>query len=203
MHSYSINSSERWKILFFLAALSIGIVSIFKLLIQSYSIDASYITTPSAFAIYGLVYMAFDKYLWKIQVLKTIGIIQTPNISGCWEGEAKSSLDDFKEIFKFDLTIHQTWSNISLYLEAETKESISTMASINNTNPTISKIEWGFLSKNKPMYSKDEYMFYGVTRLNLNLVNNKVSDEVSGDYYTDVSRDSYGNILLKKSKKYG
>ncbi|UCE50179.1 MAG: hypothetical protein JSW47_08450 [Phycisphaerales bacterium] len=201
MHAYSINSPERWRVLFFIAAVSIALAKGLDLLLNTYwAFGADYFSIPSAFAIYGIFYAFFDKHLWKIGTLRTIGLIETPNFSGTWNGEATSSIDDYQSKYQFKITVHQTWAKISLYLEGDTRVSESTMAAMEKKNPTHSKIEWGFLSKNKPEYQENEYMFYGVTRLDLRMSkNHRVEDVVEGDYYTDKSRDSYGKITLTRA----
>lgn len=198
MHTYSINSPERWRILFFIAVVSIGLGNGLDFILNQYwELGAEYLSIPSAFAIYVGLYALFDKYLWKFKLFSKLGIIETPNFSGTWTGKAQSTLDAFESTYNFTLTVHQTWAKISIILEGDTRVSKSTMAAIEKTNPSFSKIEWGFLSKSKPMSYQDEGMFYGVTRLDLKTdESNKINNEIEGDYYTDRSRETYGKIVL-------
>jgi hypothetical protein len=66
MHTYSINSSERYKIPFILAGISIGLILLLKYKI----VLPSWIPVPGVFALYGILYGIFDKWLWKWGILE-------------------------------------------------------------------------------------------------------------------------------------
>ena len=59
-------------------------------------------------------------------------------------------------------------------------------------------IEWEYLSKKKPEFSDDEYMHYGMTRLELDTKNQDLL-VLRGDYFTDRSRHQYGQVEIKKA----
>lgn len=199
MKSYSINTSERLKVPFFLAVISIGITSLVTAMFKYTSVAyVSEFSVPSAFAIYGALYALFDKYLWKSAIFSKVGIITTTNINGKWNGHIKSSKDNYSSEFKVSATIYQTWTKMNIVVENKLSKSELVMAAMTITTPTRSNVSWEYLSKSHPEYSDDEYMHYGITRLEINLKGNKVISPLKGDYYADKSRNSYGSIELNK-----
>lgn len=62
------------------------------------------------------------------------------------------------------------------------------------------EISWEYMAKKKPQFSDDEYIHFGLTRIIGNFKNGKVTGELSGGYYTDRSRHSYGEIFLEKAR---
>src|SRR5882724_11275514 len=86
-HTYSTNLDERRYIPLLIAVLSIGCA----FLIAEH---VAYLTTffPSwifnppvdTMGLYGIFYLAFDRYGWKFPPLRWIGLVRTPNLSGKW-----------------------------------------------------------------------------------------------------------------------
>jgi hypothetical protein len=193
MHEYSINSKERLHVPFYLAVISIGLIHILKVIINL----PEWIPIPSAFAIYGGLYKLFDKYIWKWKWLRSTGLIQTPNMNGNWMMETTSSLTDYKITYEGRLCIGQTWTRISLFFEGSNATSTSQMASIAIQNHSLFALEWEYLSRKKPEYSREDYMHYGITRLQW--TGSDSMNTLEGDYYTDRSRHNYGEVKIKKA----
>lgn len=79
----------------------------------------------SAFAIFGLLMLCFDKKIWKISIVNRI--LDVPDFSGIWKGILVSSYDPQKEV-KVIMTISQTWTNISvlsMFFDSETDKKTS------------------------------------------------------------------------------
>jgi hypothetical protein len=192
MHTYSINSSERSKIPFMLAGISIGLILLLKYKI----VLPSWIPVPGVFALYGILYGVFDKWLWKWEFLSKIGLISTPNLNGTWKMLSRSSMNDYEKEYEGIITINQTWTSISIYLDGEKFSSISTMAGIDVKTDSIFTLKWEYLSQKKPKFSDKDYMHTGMTRV---LAENKTKPlTLKGDYFTDRSRHNYGSVTILK-----
>lgn len=79
----------------------------------------------SAFAIFGLLMLCFDKKIWKMPIVNKF--LDVPDFSGVWEGTLISSYDSQKEV-KVRMTITQTWTNISIlsmFSDSETDKKTS------------------------------------------------------------------------------
>jgi hypothetical protein len=192
MHEYSINSQERLHIPFFLAGTSISLAYLLKVIIH----PPEFVPIPSAFAIYGIFYKLFDKHIWKWKWIRSLGLIQTPNLNGNWIMETTSSKTEYKITYEGRLCIEQTWTRISLFFEGSSATSTSQMASISIQNHSLFTLEWEYLSKKKPEYSEEDYMHYGITRLQW--TGSDSMNSLEGDYYTDRSRHQYGQVTIKK-----
>ena len=193
MHEYSINSPERKQIPFYLTAISILLVYLLKVIFKL----PEWVPVPSAFAIYAVMYKLFDQFAWKWEIMNRIGLIHTPNLNGYWTMETTSSLSEYKIFYKGRLNVEQTWTRISLFFEGSNALSTSQMAAISIHNHSLFTLEWEYLSKKKPEFSDDEYMHFGITRVQWTGSDSKKSLE--GDYYTDRSRHQYGQVTIKKA----
>jgi hypothetical protein len=192
MHTYSINSPERSNIPFILAGISIGLILLLKYKI----VLPSWIPVPGVFALYGILYGIFNKWLWKWKFLSKTGLICTPNLNGTWEMLSKSSMNNYEKEYAGVVTINQTWTTISIYLDGEKFTSTSIMAGIDIKTDAIFTLKWEYLSRKKPEFSDKDYMHTGMTRV---LAENKSKPlQLKGDYFTDRSRHNYGSVIMYK-----
>ena len=197
MHSYSVDFIERRNIPFYIAAAAATyalktIVDYFK-----FNFDTgAYI--PSGFAAYGLIYILFDKYLWKFGALRRIGLVSTPDLSGVWSGELKSSLSDLTRTLQITVRIHQTWTAMRVTLDTDKSFSASEMSCIRAVSITEFEFRWEYRAESKE--GAEPFAHRGVTNLRLQLREGKVQPEMRGDYYTQHGRDTNGTIFLKRTE---
>ena len=110
MHTYSINSDKRIKVILMMILISIIITPGFNFLLNKVSnvvsnndtlkdivetID-SFVYNIKQFSvlfIFGIIYFLYDRYLWKIKIFK-FKFSSIPNLSGIWKGQFKSSWKD-------------------------------------------------------------------------------------------------------------
>jgi hypothetical protein len=193
MHEYSINSQERLHMPFFIAGASILLIYLLKVMVHL----SEWIPIPSAFAFYAALHKLFDKHIWKWKALRSIGLIQTPDMNGNWIMETTSSKTNYETTYEGRLCIEQTWTRISLFFEGSNAISTSQMASFSIQNHSLFNLEWEYLSRKKPEYSEEDYMHYGITRLQW--TGSDSMNSLEGDYYTDRSRHQYGEVKIKKA----
>src|SRR5699024_9862572 len=132
MHEYSIDV-ERNKVFFYIAAISIIISGSVSYVINLVILTIPYIEftiSIASMAVFGTLYSVFDKVIWKLEFLKKIGIVQTPNLNGTWEGEFSSSYYNFEKSFPAKFVIEQTWSKICIMGEFNYSTSSSYTASL-------------------------------------------------------------------------
>lgn len=195
MHAYSVNSEERKTVPFFLAGLSILIV----LLLKDIPNMPGWMPIPSVFALYGILYKAFDKFLWKWRPLQICGIVDTPNLNGKWKMLSRSSMNKYIIEYEGTLNIDQTWTKISIYLDGERAFSKSLMAGFDIRTSGSFSLKWEYISQKKPEFSEEDYLHYGLTRV---LNNSECGYKLlRGDYFTDRSRHYYGPVTLIKKEK--
>ena len=129
-------------------------------------------------------------------MLYRLRLVQTPNLNGVWTARLSSSLDEYQKEFEATVYIHQTWSRISLCYETEDLLGESLMASFRVITEDRVMLNYEYRSKKKPEFSNEEFMHHGLSHIMIPVVNGVVTDKLSGDYYTDRSRQSYGKIIL-------
>ena len=118
MHPYSIESKERQSVPFFLAVGASAAVVAGRGLLSTYLPDWSFaIYVPSGFALYGMLYVGFDRFMWTTWPLRRAGICQVPDLNGTWNGVLRSSHSEFGREHPATLRVHQTWSRIRLTFE--------------------------------------------------------------------------------------
>lgn len=195
MHAYSINSAERTNVPFVLAAISIISILVLKNNVQL----PSWIPVPSVFAVYGLLHLCFNKWIWRFPFLQRWGWISTPDLNGDWLMLSRSSLNNYEKEYRGNLTIKQTWTTISLLLDGEKFSSKSTMAGIEIETDKMFSLKWEYLSQKKPSHSDEDYMHTGMTRVRVHTLPDPF--ELRGDYFTDKSRHNYGSIHMTQIKK--
>lgn len=193
MHEYSINSKERLLVPFYMAVLSALIVH----WVKSKLVLPEWIPVPTAFACYAALHQLFDRFVWKWKPLRWIGVVRTPNLNGTWTMATTSSLTNYDVTYEGRLRIEQTWSKISLFFEGSNATSTSQMATIAITNHSLFTLEWEYLSRKKPEFSQEDYMHYGMTRLQW--TGGDALNSLEGDYYTDRSRHQYGEVQIIKA----
>jgi hypothetical protein len=196
MHPYATDSTERIVIPLGLAAASI--VSAFAL---SWIIDASglqpllwWLEVPSVVGFYGLYFKIFDVRLWRADVLRTVGLIKVPDLSGCWKGAGESLYDDSGTRTPFDceITIEQRWTTLRVSLSTKTSRSVSHIGALLVTGKSPS-LTYEYLNEPRAVAVSSMNMHRGVARLEATS-----SSELDGDYYSGRGRRTFGTLRLRR-----
>jgi len=59
---------------------------------------------------YGLLFLAFDHWLWRVALFRWVGVVFLPDLSGRWAGELRSSFDNHSVAHPIAVEIRQTFS---------------------------------------------------------------------------------------------
>ncbi|MBL1179267.1 hypothetical protein [Pantanalinema sp. GBBB05] len=200
MHEYTVIGHDRKKIYYFLAFLSGGVSPLLAGLISQASNSTSIpLIAPSGLALFGLIFLLFDHFLWKWSLFYKIGVIKIPNLSGQWNGQIISSKQPQQKIPTI-VTIYQTYSSIRIRLETQYARSISLMAVFEMVDPACFNLSYEYLSEYRSPQG-DISRHYGVARLDLKIDDDRVDREQRGYYYTEKKRDACGEIILENRVK--
>lgn len=204
MHVYSIDNDIRRKVIVILFCISIFISIIMKyilkmpikiisewikkmelldILFQMGNVLDVFCDIISAPAIYAILYIWFDKKLWKIKYIKNI--LGIPNLNGEWTGKAKSSFGDNNE-YTMNLKVKQTWSKISfiaIFPDTNSK-SESNCASFFIEANGDKKIGFGFVNRSREVNSQ-QYDGYNILELDS-------ENEISGRYFNNRDNSALG-----------
>ncbi|MEM3458978.1 MAG: hypothetical protein QXN36_00095 [Candidatus Bathyarchaeia archaeon] len=144
--------------------------------------------------VYALLEFTFDRWLWKIKVIKVILRIKTPYIHGRWKGYIKSSYDDFKTKIPIVIEIHQRYKSTKLlyYDKRAISHGLITVFAIEEGSPP----KLFCIYHNEPIiaFKKELQMHYGTMILTLH--NNET--KMSGVYFNfPLQRSTYGELYAE------
>jgi hypothetical protein len=195
MHPYATDSNERRIVPLYLSAISILAAWGFNRLLKYYDIQFPWwIDAPSLIGFYGLLYLYFERHIWKWSIFRWIGIVNIPALNGQWNGYVTSSFDEHAHKIKGQLVIKQSWTYISIKLETETSWSMSVTASISVRDPVSKVMTYEYQNEPKPGTVKTMHIHKGMTRLSIK----ENGNTLEGEYYTGRDRQSFGMIIFKK-----
>lgn len=198
MHDYSISYHDRKTAYYFLAILSSVIAGAFTYFTGALATSAGiFIAAPSGLAIFGFLFLLFDRYIWLWPLLFNIGLIKIPNLNGQWTATITSSATG--NGIEAQVVIHQTYSKLRIRLETDKSESISQMATLEMTDPTLFNLRYEYSAEYQRDENADILRHYGVTCLKLKSASHTLSSNHTATYYTEQGRDSHGTITIWRS----
>jgi hypothetical protein len=193
MHPYSIETEERKNMLLCLASISIVLSWGFYRILNGYQISLPWwVEGPSVLFFYGLFFIVFDKWVWKL--IRKIGITKTPNLNGQWTGQLKSSFDEHLTGIVATLKIYQTWTKIKIILTTEQSLSKSETASVAIDTPEGIYLTYQYINEPRSGAVNTMSIHRGTARL---LFNEKECT-LTGEYYSGRDRQNYGSLDLKR-----
>jgi hypothetical protein len=197
MHPYSIDTSERKYSILIFAIIGIALSWGFHKIISYYKIELPWwAESPSVLFFFGLIFMIFDKWAWKI--FTNIRFIKTPNLNGEWIGHLKTSFDEHSSKKEAKLTIFQTWTKIKIILITDESSSQSDTASILTETPEGKYLNYQYTNKPKPEAVSTMSIHLGTGQL----FYNKKENTLVGEYYSGRDRQNYGILHFKKIQGY-
>ncbi|MCJ7570793.1 MAG: hypothetical protein MUO82_02805 [Candidatus Thermoplasmatota archaeon] len=196
MHPYSTDSNERKIIPISLAIFSVIFAWTLNRILNLLQYNPPWwFDVPSFMGFYGLLYLIFDNYLWRVPILKKMGLVNVPDLNGRWEGHITSSFTNNAKIYNATIMVYQKWTKISICLEMQHSKSRSLSASILVEDSNEIVLNYEYLNEPKPNARNSMNIHRGTTRLILS------SDlrELEGDYYSGRGRQNYGSLKFKRS----
>jgi hypothetical protein len=193
MHPYSIDTEERENILLFLAIVSIVLAWSFYKILSYYKITLPWwVESPSVLFFYGLLFVIFDKWVWKFFI--KIGFVKTPNLNGEWRGHLISSFNEHSSEIKATLQIFQTWTKIRILLSTVQSVSRSESTSIIVNTPEGAYLSYQYINEPKSNTVNTMSIHRGTTRL---LFDGRENTLV-GEYYSGRDRQNFGGLNFKR-----
>lgn len=194
MHAYTTNSAERKFVPLYIAGASILAAWVLNRVLGAMQFALPWwIDAPSVIGFYGLLYAIFNKYLWRWQILRIIGVVKVPDLNGIWNGYVASSFD--KHATKYDaiLRIVQNWTRISIILETVYSKSSSLIAAIVTEDPDT-VLSYEYLNEPMPNAKHTMHTHRGTARLTMQS-NGKA---LEGEYYTGRDRQNFGILRFER-----
>lgn len=200
MHEYSLSHHDR-KVIYYLIALLSSLAGI----VLGFVVDVLrsnwgiVVAAPSGLAVFGLLYLLFDHFVWKWPAFYDLGFIKIPNLNGDWSAAIASSATG--EEVMANVRIHQTYSKIRIHLDTDKSASLSQMAAIEMASPTLFNLRYEYSAEFQRNEAAEIIRHYGVTNVRLKSEDHKFSEQHAAIYYTEQGRDSHGRITFTRTVK--
>jgi hypothetical protein len=193
MHQYATNSSERKKVVFAIAVLSVACAYALHQVIERTGLRLPWwVDAPSVLGFFGVLYQLFDKWLWRVAVFRKIGIVKVPDLNGRWGVEGHTSFDR-NHSYSGESVIQQTWTAISVFMETDNSRSHSLSASLLVEQPEGCILSYEYRNEPKPSALSTMHAHRGTCVLRL-----KDSGLLQGEYYSGRDRQNYGGLILRR-----
>ena len=152
------------------------------------------LSAPSMPAFFSAAYWAFDRYVWRLDLLRKIGFVDVPNLNGEWKGEVKSSHGVDGSSHSVSVVIHQRWSKMAIRLATEHSRSHSTLAAIKTDDAVNPELTYLYLNEPSPDAQETMEAHRGTAILELS------GEALVGSYYSGRGRREMGTITLKRAR---
>lgn len=196
MHQYQTDDSVKTNFLIVAVLLAVALAYLFAKAIDALQIQIPwYLESPSILGFFGAIYWLYDKYLWKIKWIQKVNWIKTPNISGKWNFEIRTSHDEFSEIISGKAIIRQTAFKISIALETDVSISNSIHAALMRAEK-VSEYELTYNYINHPKADSIRTMSIHMGTAHVSIDDD--SKKMDGEYYTGRNRQNFGRITLSR-----
>ncbi len=194
MHDYAIDSRERVlvvRILFMASALVAGVAA--AVIPPDLAPVRWLLPIPSIALVFGVSYWAFDNWLWRWRFLRTLRLINVPDLRGAWTGTVASSFTEFAKTQPVTVTIEQTWTKMAVRLNAAESRSWSVTASVLANAPEGLVLTYLFDNEPKAEAVSTMQRFRGTT-----VLVRTDSGQLEGHYYTGRGRATHGSLKLRR-----
>lgn len=142
----------------------------------------------TAGAFYILMHWLFDRYMWRWSLLaRWMGI---PNLSGQWACTGQAFDAKGRPTFDWvgEVTIHQTWEKIKIYLRTDQSSSSSCIASICPETEKAFRLVYSY--RNEPVIGENILMHMGFSEM----LFDRDASHAEGEYYNVKGRLTKGRM---------
>ena len=194
MHPYGIDSSERRTVPLIAGVLGVALAYALNRGLEVSALEIPWwLDAPAALGFAGLLYTVFDLWLWRQPLLRRLSLVRIPNLAGSWAGEGASSFDEHAEMRQVTLSIRQTWTHISIVLNASQSRSVSIVAALAMAAPEGPELTYTYRSEPTPDAVESMEMHNGTATLRL-----VAEDSLGGEYYSGRGRGTQGALSLRR-----
>ena len=195
MHPYAITRFERKYVTAGLGASSVLLSLGVSALASSTQWDPpTWLPVPTAPVLFGIGYLAMDKWMWRWKLLRALRISRNPDLAGTWNGTAKSSYTEFKVSQDVEIEIHQSWTEMIITSKTETSQSTSSAASIDTSTPGQIRLYYHY--HNRPQADAPIEM---VQHDGSSVLVFTPPNSLSGGYFNGRGRMTYGELALTRN----
>ena len=192
MHSYDLEGRGR----VFVGLFAVSILLVWRLDAGLGDLNFEpdwWLITPSFAGVYSLLYWIFDVYVWRLTLLRKLGVLNVPDLNGEWIGKIESSYGLDGSSLPSSVVILQRWSKMVVRLETEHSRSRSVAATLKTNDLPNPELSYLYINEPTAIARDTMNMHRGTAILELK------DSALQGDYYTGRGRRQMGTIKLSKS----
>ena len=194
MHSYELEG--RATVVVAITGVSVLLVWLLHIGLGAVAFDPQWwLSVPSFAGCYSGLHWLFDRYVWRLGLLRKLKLILLPDLNGTWVGEVKSSYNWDGSAHSVSAVIMQRWSKVVIRLETENSRSRSISASLRTTDLTNPELSYQYINEPKSNAPGAMAMHRGTATLEL------IGSRLEGDYYTGRGRGEVGTVTLSRCRK--
>ncbi len=138
----------------------------------------------------------FDRWLWRLPLLRTLQLIFVPDLDGSWRGRISSSFQEHSQIVTVDVRIEQRWLSTTVFLKSAAATSKSIIAGcVPMPDGTLALVHI-YHARPLPGYEQQTNQHTGMCLLKINS-----GDQLSGYYlYFDEILKEFvrGQLVLER-----
>lgn len=202
-HEYSIVGHSRARIGLYIALASGTLASVITMALGYvirwvstsgyYNIPETVAFPLTATSVFGVLFIIFDNYAWKLIGFKNI--VGVPDVSGCWKLTGQSYDIDQNPTYSWSgkIDITQKYENISIHLRTETSESHSVSGAIVPEGRSGYRLIYAYRNEPKP----------GAKELNSHIGHCELLfapdlRHAEGNYFNSGGRFTHGRMKLER-----
>lgn len=193
MHPYASDDAGRQHVPLMLLCLSVVGALLTSFLLEHLWTPPWWVEIPSVIGWYGGLSTVFDRRWWRWRIWRSLGLVSTPCLAGCWSATLTSSHDGHEEEHLAEVEITQTWQRISIRLATGRSRSVSTAASITKDGPDVTL---NYQYKNTP--NADSVLTMHAHRGAADLYLVPDATRMTGQYYSGRDRHTVGQMTLTR-----
>ena len=204
MHDYSIHSHPKAKIFFVLSFIAISVtpqlnsyLSHAWTFLQDRNWVSGAVTAIPVLAVFGLVNLLFEKYLWKVKPFRRIFLV--PDLNGHWKCHGNTHIKDGQVVdwkWAGEVEIRQSWSRMTITFRGQNSSSKSVAASISQVGAGDYRLIYNY--QNDPKVGEIELQKHGGAA---EMVFPESCESAEGSYFTDQHRLTVGAMRWERVRR--
>lgn len=195
VHPYATDSYERRGLPLYMVGIAILLAWALNLGTKATGVSFPWwIDAPSVAGFYGLIYVAFDKLVWKLPAVRTVGLVKVPDLNGTWTGTINPSGGQHAFEHPVSMEIAQTWRDLCVRLRTDNSGSRSLIGALIIEEAGEAVLNYEYINEPTAHAVDSMHMHRGTARLRLT----GDGELLEGEYYTGRDRKSHGTLRVSR-----
>jgi len=195
---YATDSTERAALAFYIASAAIFVGCALHLIVGAIAIQLPwYVDIPSPIVLYAVLWRLFDKRLWRMPLLRRMGVVRLPDLNGNYSGRLYSSHDRAEGMsHECFLAIKQSWTQISIRGEFGESRSYNSISGISVVDTNVPRLTYEYINEPREGAPPTMHVHPGTVWFDIHIGGDAIS--LIGEYYTGRDRRNTGSIEVAR-----